>query len=690
MIGISVIIPVYNTEEYIVECIESVLENNYTDYEIICINDGSTDSSLELINNLAKTYDCIKVVSQENKGLSATRNKAIQLAKGKYIYFLDSDDKISSDALENFWKYLENDNLDVLYFSGDSFFEKQELEEQFEWFITAYLRKGKYEQYSSGLALLKDLREQGDYSVSACTQIVRREFLIQNDIKFYEGIIHEDNLFTFQVLYNAKRARCVNDIYFYRRVREDSIMTTQKTYKNLLGYYTCFINVLNCIRGEKIDKEYENAISGVLRSLKYNIQKSYFTIEKEQREFFYDLLNADDRIFFKSVILQEMEREVKLKREIKRVRKQLYRLEESTMLKVGKFITWPGRKVKSSILAIKHCGWRYIFSTIYRKINKNKICVSIIIPVYNAEKHLEECLVSIQKQSLKNIEVICVNDGSTDNSLKILKRFSEQDKRFKVIDKKNTGAGDSRNIGMQYAKGEYLLFLDADDVFDKELCYKAYRRAKIDDADICFVGAERINMRTNQKEYMGWVLRSTLLPQQIPFKKEDIGDQYFQLASACPWSKLFRREFIMQYQIEFQNLRNSNDVFFVRTAMALANSLTYVNEKLVIYRFAEGSNTQSNKKENPLEFYKAYKALKENLLEKGVYKSLEKSFVNMVFDDCMFNYRTTTTEEAKKIIIDKLRNEGIEFFEFNKYPQDYFENRTNIKEFKEIVGIDFR
>lgn len=356
MTGISVIIPVYNTEKYIVECIESVLANNFKDYEIICVNDGSTDSSLDLIKGLSQKHDCIKVISQANKGQSAARNAAIQAAAGKYLYFLDSDDKISADTLKNLYDYLEKDSLDVLYFSGDSFFDTEELEEQFQQFSTVYLRTGTYEGWSRGLTLLQQLRDQSDYSVSPCIQIVRREFLLENDITFYEGIIHEDNLFSFKVIFHAKRAKCVNDIYFHRRIREASVMTTNKSYKNLLGYYVCFLNVLQYVSEHKFQEEYEPVLNGIIRSLKKNVHSSYYAINAEEREVFYEKLDAGDRMFFKSIILQELETETKLKKELKKTKKQLKELKNSTMLKVGKLITWPFRKAKDLIKKI----WRKI------------------------------------------------------------------------------------------------------------------------------------------------------------------------------------------------------------------------------------------------------------------------------------------------------------------------------------------
>ena len=191
-------------------------------------------------------------------------------------------------------------------------------------------------------------------------------------------------------------------------------------------------------------------------------------------------------------------------------------------------------------------------------------------------------------------------------------------------------------------------------------------------------------MQTKKNEPMNWVLRKELLPKTVPFKKEQLGNQFFQLTSGCPWSKLFRRQFLLEHDLQFQNLQNANDLYFVRTAMALAGNMTYVNEQLVTYRFAAGENTQSTKHKAPLEFYKAYKALKERLEKEGVYRQVEQSFVNLALDDCVFNFRTTQTPEAKILISRTLRKEGFPYFGFDNYPEDYFYNKTSYKEYHDI------
>ena len=245
---ISVIIPVWNTEKYVGECIDSILAQSIVkDLEIICVNDGSTDSSLEILRRYEKQYEQIKVIDRVNGGSSFARNAALEQACGKYVYFMDSDDLLTSFALEELWNVCEDKKLDVLYFSGTSFYENQELTETHSAFSNAYYRKGNYKEVLTGEKMLVELRKNKDYMASPCLQIIRRNFLNEKNIRFYNGIIHEDNCFTFKTLLQAERTFCVNDIYFYRRVREQSTMTRQENWKNLKGYFCCLMDQMQLV-----------------------------------------------------------------------------------------------------------------------------------------------------------------------------------------------------------------------------------------------------------------------------------------------------------------------------------------------------------------------------------------------------------------------------------------------------------
>lgn len=709
-IKVSIIIPIYNVEEYLEECLLSALKQTLKEIEIICVNDGTPDNSMDIVNKYAKEDSRIVIVEKENGGLSSARNAGMAAAKGEYVYFLDSDDYILEDAMEVLYKQAHDNDLDDIYFDAESFFESEDLKEEMSVYVDYYVRKADYSQIVTGLEMLKKMDENNEFRPSACLQMAKREFLLENKIQFYNGIIHEDNLFSLECMLEAKRVKHVPQQFYMRRVRAESIMTATKEFKSSFGYYMCLEGILDRLKDKNdYSPEIQEAIINRLCNIQSNALNKIMEIPEEEMEEFMENLPIRSRVMYKMMVQRMAEERQRgnreyewkmrseqrieriqynvegLKGKLQRKEKELEELKESSTYKMGKKMLAAPNAVKEVQYNVKNRGKKYALWSIKNKIVKPKeIYVSIIIPVYNASQFLRACLETVEGQTLKNIEVICVNDGSEDTSLEVLQEFAAKDSRFRIIDKENTGAGDCRNIGLREAKGEYVLFLDADDKFEPELCDKAYFKAKTDNADICFFGATRFNMQNKKMEPMNWVLRKELLPKTTPFTKEQLGNQFFQMTSGCPWSKLFRREFILEHHLEFMNLQNANDLYFVRSAMALAKNMTYVNESLVTYRFAAGSNTQSTKHKAPLEFYKAYKALKDKLVKEKVYDSLEQSFVNLAFDDCMFNVRTTETDEAKLQIKRILRKEGFAYFGIAGKPEEYFYNKTSYKEYQEI------
>lgn len=707
-VKVSIIIPIYNVKEYLEECLVSALKQTLKEIEIICVNDGTPDNSMDIVNKYAKEDERIIIVEKENGGLSSARNAGLDVAKGEYVYFLDSDDYILENTLEVLYEEASRDNLDNIYFDAESFFESEDLKEEMSVYVDYYVRKADYSKVVPGLELLKKMDENNEFRPSACLQMPKREFLKNHQIEFCCGIIHEDNLFSLECILEAERVKHIPKQFYMRRVRAESIMTATKEFKSSFGYYMCLEGMLERLKEKKYSKELEDAMISRLCNIQSNALGKIMEIPEEELEEFVDSLPLYSRTLYKMMIqrmAQERQRGNReyewkmrcekriermyynndgLKGKLKDKEREIEELKNSSTYKIGKTLLAAPTAVKQIRHDAQKRGKKYVLWSLKNKFNKNDILVSVIIPVYNADQYLRACLETIEKQTLKNIEVICVNDGSEDNSLEILNEFAKKDARFKVIDKENTGAGDCRNIGLKEAKGEYVLFLDADDKFSFELCDKAYFRAKMDNADICFFGAVRFNMQTKKNEPMNWVLRKELLPQTKPFRKEALENKFFQLTSGCPWSKMFRREFVLRNGLEFQNLQNANDLYFVRSAMALAENMTYVDEELVTYRYAAGANTQSTKHKAPLEFYKAYKALKDKLVEKNLYDSLEQSFVNLAFDDCMFNVRTTQTDEAKLLIKRTLRKEGFTYLGIADKTEDYFYNKATYKEYLEV------
>lgn len=266
----SFIIPVYNVEPYLRDCLDSVLAQTCSDWEAICINDGSTDDSLSILQAYAARDKRICIINQPNGGLSAARNNGISNAKGEYIFFLDSDDWILPDALERLNKHI--DGQDMLCFSGRKYMEADKRYHESD--------KLRPATYLSGMAYYNaDALQSRDFPfVCAVLRLYRREFLYTNHLAFMEGVYHEDNMFTPIVCYYAAKVAVIPDVLYIYRVRQESIMTTFRP-KRL----TDLVKVANVLAA--FFKEAENTNKEVVyRYITHNYQMalipSYGLVEK--------------------------------------------------------------------------------------------------------------------------------------------------------------------------------------------------------------------------------------------------------------------------------------------------------------------------------------------------------------------------------------------------------------------------
>jgi glycosyltransferase involved in cell wall biosynthesis len=255
--------------------------------------------------------------------------------------------------------------------------------------------------------------------------------------------------------------------------------------------------------------------------------------------------------------------------------------------------------------------------------------VSVIVPVYNAEKYLRSCLESIFKQTLQEIEIICVDDGSADASMDILQEYAHRDPRMTVLTTgKNQYAGAARNMGMAVATGEYLSFLDSDDFFEPDMLEAAYLRAKAQDADIVLYDADLYVQGSGSFLSVSWILNQPSLPEKPFFSVKDIPDWIFLISSPAPWNKLFRRTFVKEQGLLFQQIHSCNDLYFSFSAMAFASRITVVNRVLMHYSTGNSASLQGSSTKDPMDLYRAIDALGQELKKRGLFSALKRSFIN--------------------------------------------------------------
>lgn len=320
---VSIIIPVYNVEKYLRECLNSVVKQTLQDIEIICVNDGSTDASLRLLLEIAKGDRRIVVLNQLNKGLAEARNIGVKYSKGKYICFIDSDDKLKCEALMELYIKADNENLDVLYFDAESFFENRDIESLKLEYGSYYTRSGMYTNVVEGRKLFVDMVRNGEYRTSACLHFLKREYYLDRKLYFIPGVLHEDNFFAFDCMLKATRVAHMPVKFYQRRVREGSIMTTKKTFSHTYGYFMNACEMMRAVNNyglRDLEQKYAvEIIDGIIENARYifagldesekNISETLDCVEK----YFFNLLitNRQPRKNIESSVIDKL---VKIKK----------------------------------------------------------------------------------------------------------------------------------------------------------------------------------------------------------------------------------------------------------------------------------------------------------------------------------------------------------------------------------------
>lgn len=321
--------------------------------------------------------------------------------------------------------------------------------------------------------------------------------------------------------------------------------------------------------------------------------------------------------------------------------------------------------------------------------------VSVIIPVYNVEKYLRECLDSVINQTLKDIEIICINDGSADGSLNILKEYCQKDSRIIVVDKKNEGAGKAREVGIKQATGEYLAFLDGDDLYLTDFLEKMYDNAKENNSDIVICPVKKYDTKIAEYVDASASFLVDNIPPQQPFCAKDIPDFIFTSFQNWNWNKIFRRSFIEFNDIHFQTIYRTNDLYFTCCALVLAERISTINEPLVIYRIGMSENSQATNFKHPFDFYYAFKTLRKFLIKNNLYDLYKQSYVNWALKGCTYNiWSLRKQEKIQQKLIKKVVTKGLkeldlkyannvipqypnDFAKFEMYKKQYYKDKIN-------------
>lgn len=298
---------------------------------------------------------------------------------------------------------------------------------------------------------------------------------------------------------------------------------------------------------------------------------------------------------------------------------------------------------------------------------ESEILVSIITPCYNAVNYLERCLKSCINQTYKNIEIICINDGSTDGTLELLNKFSDIDNRIKIIDKFNEGVNDARKDGIKFSKGEFIVFLDSDDWIDESLIEKCLKKCIKYDLDILIFNYFYVKKEIIVKNKFPNIRNV----QEDLLKSIFIGD-----INPSLWNKIYKKKFLEKKLIELpKNLNYAEDLAIIATLAMSKPKISYINEYLYYYVATEGSITNSiNNK--VLDVAKAVEIIKNELIENRLYEKYKEEFEFLSY---MHNFRYRASDifryksDYNKVLYNTWRVQGINIRKNKYYKKERYE-----------------
>ncbi|MBP5398947.1 MAG: glycosyltransferase [Alphaproteobacteria bacterium] len=307
--------------------------------------------------------------------------------------------------------------------------------------------------------------------------------------------------------------------------------------------------------------------------------------------------------------------------------------------------------------------------------------VSVITPVYNVEQYLHESLNSIVNQTLREIEIICIDDGSTDNSFEILKEYAAKDNRITILKQKNFHAGVARNAGITVAKGEYLIFLDADDTFEPNMLDEMIKIATKDNSDIVMCNALK-NVDGELQE--GNFVREKYIKNNIfSCYEKDTASHIFQTIYGFPWNKLIAHSLINKHKLRFSSIDHHNDTSFIMTSIVAARQISYTPAKYVYYRYRSDSLCHAAKDLSCM--YKSLHETHELISKLKNYKYIKHSFLNYVIEFTLYYYnkRTITAKEKLLLYINQLFQE----LKIKDNPASSYYDISSYKKMENLIDI---
>jgi glycosyltransferase involved in cell wall biosynthesis len=272
---ISFVIPVFNAEAWLEDCVMSVLAQTGVDVEVICINDGSTDRSREILDRLAAADSRVTVITQPNSGQSVARNKGLDAAEGRYLIYLDSDDYWPADVAQSLVRRADGAELDLLLFDCIAFRDGDIEAKVWKRYSTYYQRAHNYRGVRTGVDLMAAMRRTKDYRPHVGLYMTRTSFVRRLGVRFIPGIVHQDNPYTFRLMLHAGRAAYERIDAYARRMRPGSTITTLNAERSARGYYLSYIEMTRELASYQLAADVADPVNNIVAYVYEGARKQF-------------------------------------------------------------------------------------------------------------------------------------------------------------------------------------------------------------------------------------------------------------------------------------------------------------------------------------------------------------------------------------------------------------------------------
>lgn len=506
---ISIIIPVYNSKDYLSECLNGVLAQTYQNIEIILVDDGSTDGSGELCDDFAEKDSRIIVIHQDNQGSIRARKTGVAAATGKYLCFVDSDDTVDADYISAMAEHINGYDL-----------------------VTA----GCYKEYPGQWVKREDGLHEGSYNTSKEINYLLKNMMKMNFLRDVDGILP----YMYAKLYRTDIAKeTIKEVSDIITFTDDSAFLYRYILKCTSIYVT---HIKRYYYWERPNSICNGRNDHVLSDL---------------NELYLSLYPVFDRHPLKGELLKQLEKFIRVRIE--------YAL---------------------SKLGFSYTSFLKDRTVAEVSVDRSQPSISVIVPVYNVKRYLAKCLDSLIKQTFTDLEIICVDDGSTDGSGEILDEYKQKDSRIRVIHKSNAGYGSAMNSGLDSAHGKYIGFLESDDEALPQMYEKLYEAAVKADAEV--VKGNFVELHTTERvetQFGSWAEYHKIFSAQS--RPELLYDR------VAIWSGLYSNDFLSGKVIRFQETPGASfqDTSFFFKVWMYAGRILLIPDFTVQYRMDNASSS---------------------------------------------------------------------------------------------------